>query len=42
MRLLFIENPLIWWVSHACLAIFNVSFLACQVIGIVGSQIEIE
>ncbi len=36
-----IECPLEWWVKHESLFPI-VAFLACQIFGIVGSQIEIE
>ncbi len=35
-----IENPLRWWVNHA-MQFPHVSFLACQMLRIVGFQIEI-
>ncbi len=36
-----IKNPLQWWANHA-MQFPHVSFLACYMLGIVGSQIEIE
>jgi hypothetical protein len=36
-----IENPLVWWANHA-MQFFHISFLVHKVLGIVGSQIEIQ
>jgi len=36
-----IENLLLWWANHV-MQFSHVYFLACQVLGIVGSQIETE
>jgi hypothetical protein len=37
----YIKYPLEWWVKHKFLFQI-VAFLACQILGIVGFQIEIE
>ncbi len=41
VRLVDIENLLIWWAKHV-MQFSHVSFLAHQVLGIVGSKIKIE
>ncbi len=35
------KNPLVWWVAHV-VQFPHVSFVFCQVFGIVGSHIETE
>jgi hypothetical protein len=36
-----IKNPLVWWSQHV-MEFSCVFFLACQILGIVGSQSDIE